>query len=75
MQIGQIVEQYQVIESIGQGGMGEVFLAQHTQTGELVAIKTILKEALDRERTVLERVRREGEALQRAFGPTGGENP
>ncbi|WP_269086286.1 FHA domain-containing protein [Trichormus sp. NMC-1] len=33
---------YQIIKSIGKGGFGEVYLAQHSQTGKLVALKVML---------------------------------
>ena len=33
---------YQIIKSIGKGGFGEVYLAQHSQTGKFVALKVML---------------------------------
>ncbi len=33
---------YQIIKSIGKGGFGEVYLAQHSQTGKYVALKVML---------------------------------
>ncbi|MEA5618859.1 protein kinase, partial [Cronbergia sp. UHCC 0137] len=33
---------YQIIKSIGKGGFGEVYLAQHSQTAKLVALKVML---------------------------------
>ncbi len=32
---------YRLLDSLGQGGMGRVFQAQHTGTGQVVALKTI----------------------------------
>lgn len=32
---------YQLLDSLGQGGMGRVYQAQHTGTGQVVALKTI----------------------------------
>jgi len=41
------VEGYEVIERLGQGGMGSVFLARDRVLGRLVAIKTIRADFLD----------------------------
>ena len=38
---------YQVLESIGKGGMGEVFLAYDTSCGRRIALKCIRKDLLD----------------------------
>jgi len=35
------LKDYQVIDSIGQGGMGQVFKAEHTMMGRVVAIKVL----------------------------------
>nr|WP_199306783.1 serine/threonine-protein kinase [Anabaena sphaerica] len=42
--IYQALRNYQIIKSIGKGGFGEVYLAQHSQTGKLVALKVMLPE-------------------------------
>ena len=49
---------YQVIESLGQGGMGEVFLAEDRQLSRKVAIK-FLNELLESDLTARERLHRE----------------
>lgn len=43
---------YQIIKSIGKGGFGEVYLAQHSQTGKLVALKVMLPEVAQDENHV-----------------------
>ena len=49
---------YRVLESLGKGGMGEVFLADDTQLVRKVAIK-FLTEALEADETARERLHRE----------------
>lgn len=69
MEIGTKAGPYEIIDLIGRGGMGNVFLAQHDQTNELVAIKTLLKDALEEDPQLLERLKRESEALRRLNHP------
>jgi serine/threonine protein kinase len=54
---------------LGRGGMGEVYRAIDTQTGETVAVKVLTPEVLARDPDLLERFQREGEALRRLNHP------
>lgn len=42
--IGLVLGDYKIIEMIGHGGMAKVFRAEHVQTGDVVAIKTLPEE-------------------------------
>jgi hypothetical protein len=39
--IGEIVGTYRLVQKLGEGSMGEVFLGQHTQSGEQAAVKVL----------------------------------
>ncbi|MCU0692550.1 MAG: serine/threonine protein kinase [Polyangiaceae bacterium] len=53
---------YRTVSRIGEGGMGEVYLAEHTGLGQMVVVKVLLEEmAADPE--MVDRVRLEREAL------------
>jgi tetratricopeptide (TPR) repeat protein len=54
---------------LGRGGMGEVYRATDTQTGEIVAVKALNNEILARDPSLLERFVREGEALRQLNHP------
>lgn len=66
--IGMIIEDYKIIELIGTGGMAKVFLAEHTETGEAVAIKTLPEEFYGDE-TYEQRFSREIEVVSRFDHP------
>ena len=60
--IGRRLLHYEILEKLGQGGMGEVWLARDTRLDREVAIKVLSPEvAADPER--LERFRREAKAV------------
>jgi eukaryotic-like serine/threonine-protein kinase len=62
LQSGSFVGQYEILASIGAGGMGEVYRARDTKLGRDVAIK-ILPDEFSRDRDRLLRFQREAEVL------------
>lgn len=63
------LDRYEVLEEIGQGGMGVVYKARHRQTGQLVAIKLLRKERLHNA-DLVNRFRREALASERLQHPS-----
>lgn len=61
-------ERYEVIEQLGRGGMGTVFLAQDTKLNRRVALK-LLHEADSSDEAVYARLVREAQALARLSHP------
>ena len=59
---GQTVGRYQIVRSIGSGGMGEVYLAEDSQLGRKVAIK-ILNKKFSSHTANIERFIREARAV------------
>ena len=69
--IGRTFSHYRIVEKLGEGGMGKVFLAEVTSLDRKVAIK-FLSEFLERDETARKRLLREAKsaaALDHSPGP------
>ena len=62
LEVGQKLAQYEVVEPIGAGGMGEVYRARDTKLGRDVAIK-VLPEEFSGDKERLDRFEREAKLL------------
>src|SRR6188768_3041664 len=61
----QSIGPYRILDAIGRGGMGVVYRAQNPDTGQLVALKTVLVP----DQSLLQSIRREIHALARIRHP------
>lgn len=59
--------EYEILDKIGEGGMGEVYRARQTELGRLVALKRIKDESLTEEDRM--RFKREARTLSGLFSP------
>jgi serine/threonine protein kinase len=64
---GLILGPYQVLAPIGRGGMGSVFLARDSRTGELLALKVLPRESAEQRQRA--RFRREMKLSRRVANP------
>jgi eukaryotic-like serine/threonine-protein kinase len=64
---GKVIGGYQVLNELGRGGMGAVYLALDPRTQRQVALKVLLSEAIDA--AALSRFKLEGQAVARLDHP------
>lgn len=66
--VGKSLDQFMLVEQIGQGGMATVFRAENTETGAVVALK-VLSPTISSDRRFVLRFRREGGMVSRLRHP------
>ena len=67
--VGQVIaERYHVLEKLGEGGMGQVYLAEHLRMGRRSAVK-VMNPALSRDADAISRFNREASNASRISHP------
>jgi eukaryotic-like serine/threonine-protein kinase len=66
--IGVVVGSYKIVSQLGQGGMGVVYVAEHTRLGHTVVVKMLLPE-LSENKDVVDRFFNEAKAATRIKHP------
>ena len=67
--VGQVIaERYHVLEKLGEGGMGQVYLAEHLRMGRKSAVK-VMNPALSRDADAISRFNREASNASRISHP------
>ncbi|NDJ52242.1 MAG: protein kinase [Chloroflexi bacterium] len=64
-----LIGHYHLGDKLGSGAMGDVYKATDTESGQIVAIKRLKAELVNRDPVMLERFVREGQALQQLDHP------
>src|SRR6476660_5842200 len=67
--IGEFLNnRYKIISRLGEGAMGEVFLATYEQTGQQMAVKTLARQLITNPH-LIQRFKREAETLRKLDHP------
>lgn len=66
--VGKSIGEYEILGELGQGGMGQVYLARHSKLGRLVALKTLAGHRLG-DRRASQRFESEMQAIGRLSHP------
>lgn len=69
MRLGQITDNYEILENIGKGTFSEVIKIRHKTTGQYRAVKKVNKQAIDREQLDSKSLLKEVTILKRLDHP------
>ena len=69
MEPGIVVDQYQIVERIGRGGMAEVWSARDWRLNRMVAIKTVVRSISEKDKDSLELLRQEAQTIAQMEHP------
>src|ERR1700730_17102913 len=67
--LGLVLGPFQILAPIGRGGMGTVYLARDSRSGQLLALKVLPPKKAREEERLLSRFRREMEMCQKVAHP------